>query len=83
MRVFYTIGSHRFYKIGCLHTSGTAESQQLKVTALNLFHPTTPPLFQKLGFLMVQHTIWAEESEGNESEGGISAGEKKGCEKNL
>ena len=77
------MGNHRFYKFGCLHTSGTDESERIKVTALNLFHPTTPPLLQKVGVLMVQHSIWAGESEGNESEGGISAGEKNGCEKNL
>jgi hypothetical protein len=77
MRVSYMMGNHRFYKFGCLHTRGTAESERLKVTALNLFHPTAPPLFQKVGFLMLQHSLSVGESEGNERKGRISAGAKK------
>ncbi len=44
------MGNRRLYKIECLHTLGTSESEQLKVTALNLFHPTASPPFQKVGF---------------------------------
>jgi hypothetical protein len=44
------MGNRRLYKIECLHTLGTPESERLKVTALNLFHPTASPPFQKVGF---------------------------------
>jgi len=50
MRVFLIMGNRPLYKIGCLHTLGTFESERLKVTALNLFHPTTSPLFKKSVF---------------------------------
>ncbi len=34
------------YQIERFHTPGASESERLKVTALNLFHPTaSPPLF--------------------------------------
>ncbi len=33
------MGNRHLYKIGCFHTLGTLESERLKVTALNLFHP--------------------------------------------
>jgi hypothetical protein len=32
------------------HTLGTPESKRLKVTALNLLHPTASPLLQDVGF---------------------------------
>jgi hypothetical protein len=41
------MGDRRSYKIECLHMLGTPESERLKVTALNLFHPTTSPPFKK------------------------------------
>jgi hypothetical protein len=41
------MGNRRLYKIECLHTLGTPESERLKVTGLNLFHPTASPLFEK------------------------------------
>jgi hypothetical protein len=44
------MGNRRLYKIECLHTLGTPESERLKVTALNLFHPTASPFFQKVCF---------------------------------
>jgi hypothetical protein len=47
------MGNLRLYKIECLHTFGTPESEPLKVTALNLFHPTTSPPFQKVGFFHI------------------------------
>jgi len=39
--------NRRFHKIECLQTLGTAESERLKVTALNLFHPTASLPSQK------------------------------------
>jgi hypothetical protein len=51
MRVFWVVEDRRFYKIECLRELGTLESKRLKVTALNLFNPTAPPLFEKSGFL--------------------------------
>jgi hypothetical protein len=45
------MGKWRLYKIECFHASDTPESERLKVTALNLFHPTTSPLLRKIGFL--------------------------------
>jgi hypothetical protein len=42
------MGNRRLYKIECLHMLGTRESERLKVTALNLFHPTASPSFNKL-----------------------------------
>jgi len=44
------MGNHRLYKIEDLHMLGTPESERLKVTALNLFHPTTTPLFKSVFF---------------------------------
>jgi hypothetical protein len=43
------MGNRRLYKIEFLHRLGTLGSERLKVTALNLFHPTAPPPFQKVG----------------------------------
>jgi len=36
------MGNRRFQKIESLHALGTREPERLKVTALNLFHPTAP-----------------------------------------
>jgi hypothetical protein len=47
------MGNRHLYKIECLHTLGTPESERLKVTALNLFHPTASPLFQNGGFFHI------------------------------
>jgi len=69
MRVFWMMGNRRFYIIECLHTLGTAESERLKVTALNLFHPTASPPFQKVGFFILQHSHLAK-SVRLEAEGG-------------
>jgi hypothetical protein len=44
------MGNRRLYKIECIHTLGTPESERLKVTALNLFHPTASPLFPRSWF---------------------------------
>jgi hypothetical protein len=32
---------------------GTPESERLKVTALNLFHPTASPLIENVGFFHI------------------------------
>jgi hypothetical protein len=45
MRVFMMMGEHQLNRIELFHTFGTPESGRLKVTALNLFHPTVSPLF--------------------------------------
>ena len=42
------MGNRRLYKAECIHTLGTPESERLKVAALNLFNPTTPPLSKEL-----------------------------------
>jgi len=47
------MGNRHLHKIECLHTLGTPESGRLKVTALNLFHPTASPLFQNVGFFHI------------------------------
>jgi hypothetical protein len=57
MRVFKIMGDRRLYKIECLHMLGTRESERLKVTALNLFHPTAPPPFQEVGFFILRHSL--------------------------
>jgi len=59
------------YKIECFHTLGTTESEWLKVTALNLFHPTASPLFQKVGFFILRHSLLVEEG-GSEGENDLS-----------
>jgi hypothetical protein len=41
------MGDRRLYKIECFHMISTPESEQLKVAALNLFHPAAPPPFKK------------------------------------
>jgi len=43
------MGNGRLHKIERFHTLGTPESERLNVTALNLFHPTASPPFQKVG----------------------------------
>jgi hypothetical protein len=51
------MGNRRSYKIERLHTLGTADSELLKVTALNLLHPTASPPFQKFGFFLLRHGL--------------------------
>jgi len=53
MRVFYIMGNRHFYKIECFHTLGTPKSKRLKVTALNLFHPTASLPFRETGFFIL------------------------------
>lgn len=43
------MGNGRFHKIERFHTLGMPACEQLNVTALNLFHPTASPPFQKVG----------------------------------
>ena len=51
------MGNRRFHKIECLQTLGTAESERLKVTALNLFHLTASPLSKKSDFFRLRHSL--------------------------
>ncbi len=41
------------HKIECVHTLDMLESERLKVAALNLFHPTASPLFEKVRFFII------------------------------
>jgi len=58
------MGNRRLHKIERFRTFGTAESERLKVTALNLFHPTASPLFQKVGFFILRYSLLAGRDEG-------------------
>jgi hypothetical protein len=42
---------------------GNRESERLKVTALNLFHPAASPLFQKVSFFILRHNLLMGEGE--------------------
>ncbi len=46
------MGNRRLYKVERNHTPGTSESERLKVTALNLFHPTAimSEVFMEAGY---------------------------------
>jgi len=44
------VGNRRLYKVERFHTPDMSESKQLKVTALNLFHPTASPFSEKSVF---------------------------------
>ncbi len=48
------------YKIEFFHTLGTPQSEQLKVTALNLFYPTASPLFYIVGLFILRHSLKGE-----------------------
>jgi hypothetical protein len=61
MRVFQIMGNYRLYKIECFHTIGMPNCERLKVTALNLFHPTASPPFCKIGFFHITTQSLAEE----------------------
>ena len=60
MRVFYIMENHRLYKIQRFHVLVTLEPERLKVTALNLFHPTASPLSKKCFFFILRHTLSRE-----------------------
>jgi hypothetical protein len=51
------MGNRRLYKIESLQMLRTRESERLKVTALNLFHPTTSPPFEKVSFFILRHNL--------------------------
>ncbi len=51
------MGNCHLYKIECLNMLGTPESERLKVAALNLFHPTASPPFQKVAFFVLRHSL--------------------------
>jgi hypothetical protein len=59
------MGNRRLNKIECFYVLGMHESEQFKVTALNLFHPTASPRFQKANFLYYDTVSWGRgEGEG-------------------
>jgi hypothetical protein len=60
------MGNRRLHKTERFNTLGIPESERLKVTALNLFHPTASPLLQNVG---VFH-IATQPSEGKGKGGG-------------
>jgi hypothetical protein len=64
------MGNRHLYKIECFHTFGTPESEQIKVTALNLFRPTASPPFQNVGFFYIVTEPPKGEGEGEWNEGG-------------
>jgi len=47
------MGNCRLNKTECVHKLDTPELEQLKVTALNLFHLTASPPFQKFCYLLL------------------------------
>ena len=51
--IFYFMGNRRLYKAERILVLGTPESEHLEVTALNLFHPTTSPSFQRDGLFIL------------------------------
>jgi hypothetical protein len=71
------MGNRRLYEIKRYHTLGTSESEALealKVTALNLFHPTTSPPFPKNRFF---HIATLSPGEGESKGEGIYRGNFK------
>ncbi len=54
------MGNRRLYKIECFHMVAMSESERLKVTALNLFHPTASPPCVKVSFLILRHNLLRE-----------------------
>jgi hypothetical protein len=53
------MGNHRLYKTEHLHVLGTPGSERFKVAALNLFHPTASPPFQKAVFHITTQSLMA------------------------
>ena len=47
------MGNRRLYIIECIHALDMPESERLKVTALNLFHPTASPPFEEVGLFPI------------------------------
>jgi hypothetical protein len=76
------MGNRRLNKIECLYRLGTLESERLKVTALNLFHPTAPVPFLRGGLFMLRHSLLDERllklQQGVKA--GKEPGDKKGSE---
>jgi hypothetical protein len=58
------MGNRHWLKIECLHNVGDPQSKQLKVAALNLFHPTASPLFRKAVFSYCNTVSQREVGEG-------------------
>ena len=59
------MGNERWFKIECFHEVANPESKRLKVAALNLFHPTAPPLFLMAGFFILRHNLQGEGEGGD------------------
>jgi hypothetical protein len=51
------MGNRRLYEIECLYKFGTLGSEGLKVTSLNLFHPTISPLSKESVFSILRHSL--------------------------
>jgi len=69
------MGNRRLHKIERFHMLGPPESERLKVTALNLFHPTASPLLQRIGFFILRHSLVGERGRG---EGALVPNSTKG-----
>jgi hypothetical protein len=54
------MGNRRVYNTKCIHMLGAPESERLKVTALNLFHPTASPPVQRVGFFILRYSLGGE-----------------------
>ena len=71
MRVFNVMGNRRLYNTKCIHMLGTPESELLKVAALNLFHPTASPPFQRV-FFIFRHSLLTGEGGGEGDSNSLS-----------
>jgi hypothetical protein len=58
------MGICRLYRIESFHTLGPLESEWRKVAALNLFHPTASPPFEKVSFFNITGQSYFGESSG-------------------
>jgi hypothetical protein len=60
MRVFYVREDRRFHEVEGIHMLDTSESERLKVTALNLFHPTVSLPLRRVGSFILRHSLGRE-----------------------
>jgi len=73
------MGNRRLHKIERFHTPGTSESERLKVTALNLFHPTASPSFpNNLFFQIATQSLYKRGVSGEFKKGGMTEDSEKG-----
>lgn len=59
-QVFCIMGNRCFYKIEGFDTLGTPEPERLKVTALNLLHPTASPRSANVSLFVLRHNLSGE-----------------------